>query len=154
MDTNISVIEGRLGKDPELKFTTGGTASLKFSIACNRMKRQGQEKAETDWFNVTLWGKTAEVMSKMLGKGQRVIVTGRFENRSWVKDDGSKGYATELNARDCQLLDFKDDGGQPRQTHGDQMKNQPKTGGNPMEDNFYDNSGFNPSPVDPNELGF
>lgn len=92
---NISII-GRLGKDPEIRQTTNGKSVCNFSVAVNRRFN----KDESDWFNVTCWGKTAEFASNYLSKGRLVAVTGRMESRKHE----DKTY-WDLVADDVQGLD-------------------------------------------------
>lgn len=141
---NRITITGRLTKDPELKYTAGGKAVCKFTLAVDR---PGKDKG-ADFLNVVTWEKAADFAAKYTAKGKRVLVNGRIETRSWDKEDGSKGFATEIVADPfggIEPIDWPENGA----THGEQMHGQPSA-----EDNFYDNSGFSPSPVDPNEPGF
>lgn len=101
---------GTLGRDAELKFTPGGTAITKFSIATNRRwkdKNSNEWKEETDWHNIILW--SSEKLSEYLTKGKQVYVEGRLQTRNYEKD-GHKVYVTEVVAEDVILLGGKDDG--------------------------------------------
>lgn len=105
----VSLI-GTLGRDAELKFTPGGTAITKFSIATNRRwkdKQSGEWKEETDWISIVLWN--SENLSAFLVKGKQVYVEGRLQTRNYEKD-GHKVYVTEVVAEDVILLGGKDDG--------------------------------------------
>ncbi len=90
------IIEGNLGKAPEMKYTTEGKAVTTFSVAVNGFND------EVEWFNVVAWEKRAEWAEKWLEKGKPVLVRGRMKTRSWDKD-GVKQYRTELIA---ESLDF------------------------------------------------
>lgn len=93
------VIAGRLGRDPEMRYTEGGKAVTNFSVAVD-----GRGRDETEWFNVVCWEKTAEAAAQYLVKGSKALVSGRMQTRSWDKD-GVKQYRTELIADRVQFLD-------------------------------------------------
>ncbi len=102
---NKVILVGHLGRDAETKFTPGGTAVTRFSVATSRRwkdKQSGEWKEETDWTNVTLW--QAENLSNYLTKGKQVYVEGRIHTRSYDDKDGKKVYATEVVAEDVILL--------------------------------------------------
>lgn len=110
---NKALLIGRLGKDPELKYIQGGTAKLVFSIATSEYyKDQAGEKVEkTTWHNIVMWGQRAETIANYLKKGKLVFVEGKIDNRSYDKDDGTKGYVSEVVAFNLQILDKKEDTG-------------------------------------------
>lgn len=88
---------GTLGRDVELRYTTGGIAVGNTSLACSRRYKKGDEwEEETAWWNLTLWRELAENAAASLLKGTRVIVTGRLVQRSWETDEGEKRWATDL----------------------------------------------------------
>jgi single-strand DNA-binding protein len=98
---NTVTICGTLGRDPELRFTPTGQAIASFSAAVNRrwQNRQTQEWEEaTDWIDVVAWGQLGENVSESLHKGSRVIVSGRFQQRSWETQDGDKRSKIEIVA--------------------------------------------------------
>ena len=98
MSSNITII-GNLTRDPELKFLDSNTV-VKLSVAVNRKTkgRDGEWNETTSYFNVSAFGSLAENSADSLHKGNRIIVTGRLEQRSWDKEDGTKGTAIELIA--------------------------------------------------------
>lgn len=108
---------GNLGKDPELRYSTGQnqTAICRFSIAVN--KGYGDNK-KTVWVNVVTFGKQAENCQKCLAKGKKVYVSGELDVREYDKQDGSKGYITEVSARDVEFLSSQEQktNGWPPQT--------------------------------------
>ena len=109
---NKVILVGRLGKDAETKFTPGGTAVTKFSVATSRRwkdKQSGEWKEETDWTNITLW--QAENLANYLTKGKQVYVEGRIHTRSYDDKDGKKVYATEVVADEVILLGGQSEGG-------------------------------------------
>jgi single-strand DNA-binding protein len=102
---NKVILVGNLGKDAETKFTQGGTAVTKFTIATGRRwkdKQSGEWKEETDWHNVVLW--QAENLANYLLKGKQVYVEGRLHTRSYDDKDGKMQYFTEVVAEDVILL--------------------------------------------------
>jgi single-strand DNA-binding protein len=101
MPEQTITIVGTLGRDPELRFTSGGQAVANMSVACShRYQKKGSDDwtEETTWFNVTAWRELAENVASSLVKGNRVIVSGRMQNRKWVTDAGENRYAWDLVA--------------------------------------------------------
>ncbi|MDD5095158.1 MAG: single-stranded DNA-binding protein [Dehalococcoidia bacterium] len=109
---NKVMIIGNVGSDPEMRFTANGKPVTSFSVATNRVysSPDGERKEETEWFNVVVWNKLAELCNQFLGKGRLVYVEGRLRTRSWEGQDGQKHYRTELIA---EVVTFLDKGGQP-----------------------------------------
>ena len=102
---NKVILVGHLGRDAETKFTPGGAAVTKFSVATSRRwkdQQSGEWKEETDWSNVTLW--RPENLGQYLTKGKQVYVEGRLQTRSYDDKDGKKVYATDVVADDVILL--------------------------------------------------
>jgi single-strand DNA-binding protein len=102
------MIIGRLGVDPELRYTPSGSPVATFRIASSRQWKDanGESREETEWFNVVAWNKLAEICQQYLAKGSRVYVEGRLQTRSW--DDQQSGQArsrTEVVINDMILLD-------------------------------------------------
>jgi single-strand DNA-binding protein len=103
---------GHVGKDPEVKFTPGGKAIAKFSVATNDRYKDGEEwKDRTDWHNVVAWERLAEIVRDYVTKGSQIYVEGRSQTRSYEKDGETK-YFTEVIAKDLILCGGK--GGEPR----------------------------------------
>jgi single-strand DNA-binding protein len=99
-DNSITVV-GNITRDPELKFLNSGQAALRLSVAVNRrwQNRQTQEWEErVSYFEVTAYGTTAENAANSLTKGNRVVVSGRLEQRSWETESGDKRSIVEINA--------------------------------------------------------
>ena len=106
---------GNLGKDPEIKYTPQGTPVAKLTIATNeRFKDKGGEwQDRTEWHNVVLWQRLAEIAGEYLKKGGKVYVEGRLQTRSWDdKQTGQKKYMTEVVASDLILLGGRGEGGE------------------------------------------
>lgn len=105
-DLNQCNFIGRLGKDPETKFTQGGMAVTRFSIACGW---KSKDKEGTEWVNVTAFGKLAEICGEYLAKGKQIFVSGRFTTDEYEKD-GVKRYSTKIVADTVQFLGSRDEG--------------------------------------------
>jgi single-strand DNA-binding protein len=105
---------GNLGKDPEVKYTPQGTPVAKLTIATNeRYKdKEGQWQDRTEWHNVVLWQRLAEIAGEYLKKGGKVYIEGRLQTRSWDdKQTGQKKYMTEVVGSDLILLGGRGEGG-------------------------------------------
>jgi single-strand DNA-binding protein len=107
---NKVMLIGNLGKDPDLSYTASGVAVAKFSIATNeRWKDQeGNFQERTEWHNIVVWRKLAEICGQYLKKGSKVYVEGRLQTRSWDdKNTGVKRYSTEIVVDDLMMLDSR-----------------------------------------------
>ena len=94
---------GRVGADPEMKYTANGTAVTQLRLATDRVRKGGE--AETDWHTVVVWDKLADAVAQYVQKGQRIYVAGRLAQNSWTGDDGQRRYRTEIHAPDVVFLD-------------------------------------------------
>src|SRR5512146_412759 len=104
---NKVILVGHLGKDPEVKYTPSGTAVASFSIATSeRFKdKDGNWQDRTEWHNIVLWQRLAEIAGEYLKKGRLVYIEGRLQTRSWDdKNTGEKKYRTEVVGNDLVLL--------------------------------------------------
>src|SRR5438132_8289728 len=104
---NKVILLGNLGKDPEVKYTPSGTPVAKLTVATNeRFKdKEGQWQDRTEWHNVVLWQRLAEIAGEYLKKGSKVYIEGKLQTRSWEdKTSGKKKYMTEVLASDNILL--------------------------------------------------
>jgi len=111
---NKVILIGNLGKDPEVKYTPSGTPVAKLTVATNeRYKdKDGQWQDRTEWHNVVLWQRLAEIAGEYLKKGGKVYVEGRLQTRSWEdKQTNQKKYMTEVVANDLVLLGGRGEGG-------------------------------------------
>jgi single-strand DNA-binding protein len=115
---NKVILVGRLGKDPEVKYTQGGTPVAKFTVATNEVwKDQNGEKQErTEWHNIVAWTKLAEICGQYLNKGSRVYIEGRIQTRSWEDKEGTKRYITEIRADSMVMLSGKPDEARPEKS--------------------------------------
>jgi len=104
---------GRLGQDPELRYTQSQVAVCNFSLATNEVFNdgKGEKKETTEWHRVNAWGKRAETCSQYLSKGREVFVQGRLQTRKWTDSEGVNRYTTEVVAKDVKFLGSKDGNG-------------------------------------------
>jgi single-strand DNA-binding protein len=110
---NKVMLIGNLGKDPEVRYTTSGTPVASFSIATTEKfkNRNGEFEEKTEWHNITLWGKLAEIAGEYLHKGKSVYIEGRLQTRKWQDRDGRDRWTTEIVGDKMQMLGGKGDGG-------------------------------------------
>ena len=108
---NVVFILGRLGLDPELRYTPSGDAVANLRMATNRVwkDRDGNQQEKTEWHRIVAWRKLAEICSQYLKKGSRIYIEGRLETRSWEDQSGNKRYTTEVLAEQMQMLDSRSD---------------------------------------------
>ena len=96
---------GRVGVEPEMKYTQSGTAVTHLRLATDRRRQNGD--SETDWHSVVAWGKTAEVVNQFVGKGDRIFVAGRLSDSSYETTDGQRRFRTEIHANEVIFLDSR-----------------------------------------------
>jgi len=103
---NKVILIGNLGKDPEVKYTPSGTPVAKITLATNeRFKdKSGAWQDRTEWHNVVLWQRLAEIAGEYLKKGGKVYIEGRLQTRSWDDQNGAKRYTTEVVADNMVML--------------------------------------------------
>jgi len=108
-DLNKVQLTGRLGADPELRYTAQGSAVITFRVASNRswISSAGDAHEDTEWFRVVAWNKLAEVCKQYLAKSSKVYIEGRLQTRQWVDQAGQARYVTEVIASDMILLDMR-----------------------------------------------
>ena len=111
MAKSINKVEllGRVGADPEMKYTASGIAVTQLRLATDRVRKGGG--SETDWHSVVVWDKLADAVAQYVEKGQRIYVAGRLAQNSWTGDDGQRRYRTEIHAQDVVFLDSSRNGG-------------------------------------------
>ena len=103
---NKVMIIGRLGREPEMRYTPSGRPVTNFSIAASRnwTTSDGERRTETEWFNVVAWGNLAEICKQYLVKGQQVYVEGRLQTRHWDDQEGNKHTSVEIVANEMIIL--------------------------------------------------
>jgi len=100
---------GNLTREPELRYTTGGTPVVTFGLATNKSwkDQDGNLKEVAEFHNIVAWNKMAEICQQLLAKGMKVYIEGSLSTRSWEAEDGSTRYKTEVRVNDMILLDSK-----------------------------------------------
>ena len=104
---NKVILVGRLGRDPELKYTASGVPFCRFSMATDDTwndKASGERQERTEWHNIVAWDRLAEICNQYLTKGRLVYIEGSLQTREWDDQDGNKRKTTEIRARDMVLL--------------------------------------------------
>ncbi len=100
---------GRVGTEPEMRYTQSGTAVTQVRLATDRRRQNGD--SEADWHSVVAWGKTAEVVNQFVGKGDRIFVAGRLSYSSYETSDGQRRFRTEIHANEVIFLDSRNGSG-------------------------------------------
>src|ERR1700734_3573027 len=113
MSVNKAILVGRLGRDPETRYTSGGQAVANFTLATDETfkDRSGERQKRTEWHRIVLWGKLAEITQQYLKKGMLVYIEGRIQTRQWEdKRDGQKRSTTEIVANVMRMLTSRAEG--------------------------------------------
>lgn len=150
---NKCIILGRVGNDPEVKYSASGSAIANLSVATSEQwkdKQTGEKKEQTEWHRVVIFGKLAEVAGEYLRKGSQIYIEGQLRTRKWTDSNGVDKYTTEIVIPQIggvmQMLGGKrEDSGQqqPRQQSGKQpQKQQNQQGGNEPPIDFDDDIPF------------
>lgn len=108
---NRIILTGRLTKDVEVRYTQSQKTVATFGLAVNREFKNERGEYDADFFNIVLWGKPAELAGNTLRKGNKILVEGRVQNRSYEASDGTKKYITEVIANNFEYLEKKQTGG-------------------------------------------
>jgi single-strand DNA-binding protein len=110
---NKVILVGNVGRDTEVRYTNSGTAVGSFSLATSETfnDRDGQRQERTEWHNIVVWGKQAEIAGQYVKKGRQLYVEGRLQTRDWVDPQGVKHYKTEIVANRFQLLGRREENG-------------------------------------------
>ena len=106
---NKAILVGRLGADPEVRYTPDGAMVTNFRIATDEQwkDKNGEKVQKTEWHKIVAFGKLAEICGKYLVKGKLVYLEGRIQTRAWDDKEGVKRYTTEIVASNMQMLDSK-----------------------------------------------
>lgn len=109
---NKAMLIGRLGADPEVRYTQSNTAVATLSIATSERYKDnnGEMQEKTEWHRVVAWGRLAEICQQYLKKGSQVYIEGPIQTRSWEDKDGQKRYTTEIKALQMTMLDSRGGG--------------------------------------------
>ena len=133
---NKVMLIGNLGKDPEVRFTASGQAVASFSLATSEKfkGKSGDMEERTEWHNITLWGKLAEIAGEYLSKGKTVYIEGRLQTRKWQDKSGNDRYTTDIVGDKMQMLSAKGE----RSGGGDTSSPQKSTASSYEEPPFQD----------------
>lgn len=109
---NKVILIGRLGADPEVRYTPDGTMVVNFRIATDETykNKQGEKVSKTEWHRIVVFGRLAEICGNYLGKGRLVFIEGKLQTRTWDDKDGNKRSLTEVLASNMQMLESKGQG--------------------------------------------
>ena len=107
---NKALIIGNLGQDPEIKYTQSGSPVANLSVATSERwkdKNTGEQKEQTEWHRVVVFGRLAEIAEQYLKKGSKVFIEGKIQTRDWEDAEGNKKYTTEVVAREMTMLNSR-----------------------------------------------
>lgn len=112
MSVNKVILVGRLGRDPETRYTGGGQAVANFSLATDESykDRNGERQKRTEWHKIVVWGKQAEIAQQYLKKGSLVFIEGRIQSREWQDKEGQKRTSFEIVANNFRMLGGRSEG--------------------------------------------
>ena len=111
MSVNKVILVGRLGRDPETRYTGGGQAVANFSVATDESykDRNGERQKRTEWHKIVVWGKQAEIAQQYLKKGSLIFIEGRIQSREWQDKEGQKRTSFEIVANNFRMLGGRSD---------------------------------------------
>ena len=112
MSVNKVILVGRLGRDPETRYTSGGQAVANFSVATDETykDRNGERQKRTEWHKIVVWGKQAEIAQQYLKKGSLIFIEGRIQSREWQDKEGQKRTSFEIVANNFRMLGGRAEG--------------------------------------------
>lgn len=108
---NKAIVLGRLARDPEVRYTSDGTAIANFTVATSeewKDRNTGEKKERTEWHRIVAFRRLGEICGEYLSKGRQVYIEGRIQTREWEDRDGNKRYTTEIVANQMQMLGGRD----------------------------------------------
>jgi single-strand DNA-binding protein len=113
MSVNKVILVGRLGRDPETRYTGGGQAVANFSVATDETykDKSGERQKHTEWHKIVVWGKQAEIAQQYLKKGSLIFIEGRIQSREWQDKEGQKRTSFEIVANNFRMLGGRGDSG-------------------------------------------
>jgi single-strand DNA-binding protein len=111
MSVNKVILVGRLGKDPETRYTSGGQAVCNFSLATDETfkDKSGERQKRTEWHRIVIWAKQAEIAQQYLKKGAQIYLEGRIQSREWTDKENQKRTSYEIVATNFRMLGSKSD---------------------------------------------
>jgi single-strand DNA-binding protein len=113
MSVNKAILVGRLGRDPETRYTSAGQAVCNFTLATDETykDRNGERQKRTEWHRIVVWAKQAEIAQQYLHKGSLIFVEGRIQTRQWDDREGQKRTTVEIVATNFRMLGGRGEGG-------------------------------------------
>jgi single-strand DNA-binding protein len=152
MSVNKVILVGRLGRDPETRYTSGGQAVANFSVATDESykDKNGERQKRTEWHKIVVWGKQAEIAQQYLKKGSLIFIEGRIQSREWQDKEGQKRTSFEIVASNFRMLGGRADGaaagaGGASRGGGDDFE----THAAPSEDAYGGSGGSGHAPASP-----
>jgi single-strand DNA-binding protein len=153
MSVNKVILVGRLGRDPETRYTGGGQAVANFSVATDESykDKNGERQKRTEWHRITAWGKLAEICQQYLKKGTMVYIEGRIQSREWQDKEGQKRTSFDIVANTMKMLSSRAEGaaaggvGGASRSGGDDFE----THAAPADDSYGGGSGGSHAPAGP-----
>jgi len=149
MSVNKVILVGRLGRDPETRYTGGGQAVANFSVATDESykDKNGERQKRTEWHKIVVWGKQAEIAQQYLKKGSLIFIEGRIQSREWQDKEGQKRTSFEIVANNFRMLGGRAEGAAAGGGGGSQVR----SGGDehdqhaPADDSYGGGGGSAPS---------
>jgi single-strand DNA-binding protein len=150
MSVNKVILVGRLGRDPETRYTGGGQAVANFSVATDESykDKNGERQKRTEWHKIVVWGKQAEIAQQYLKKGSLIFIEGRIQSREWQDKEGQKRTSFEIVANNFRMLGGRAEGAAAASAGGGASS---RSGGDDFEshpapaDDSYGGGGSQPS---------
>jgi len=138
MSVNKVILVGRLGRDPETRYTSGGQAVANFSVATDESykDRNGERQKRTEWHKIVVWGKQAEIAQQYLKKGSLVFIEGRIQSREWQDKEGQKRTSFEIVANNFRMLGGRSDAAAAGAGGGRTGGDEPDVHAAPAEDSY------------------
>ncbi len=136
---NRVMLIGNLGRDPEIRSTPSGQSVANFSLATNRKwkDKEGNRQEQTEWHNIVIWGKLADIAGQYLTKGKQVYLEGRLQTRSWDdKNSGEKKYRTEVVCDTMLMLGQRGDSDGSQRSEQSSGSSKPAESRGPDEDDI------------------
>lgn len=136
---NKVIVIGNLGQDPDTRYMPSGSAVTNLRVATNESwkdKQTGEQKDRTEWHNVAMFGRLAEIAAEYLRKGSQVYIEGKLRTRKWQDKDGNDRYTTEIIADEMQMLGGRAGGGAQAMNEAPAASAPPQPSGNDFDDDI------------------
>jgi single-strand DNA-binding protein len=135
---NKVMLIGNLGRDPEIRYTATGRPVANFTLATNEswLNQKGEREERTEWHNIVVWGKLAEICGEYLSKGKQVYLEGRIQTREWEDKEGNKRRTTEIVASQMVMLGRRGGGAAPEAAAGPAGADEPTPAPSVAEDDI------------------